>query len=59
MNAMIVKAIIIWILIAAGEILNGNVRVRFLQNRYGKNRAKQISFYTAIHCCPKQDRTKN
>lgn len=48
MNAMIVKAIIIWILIAAGEILNGNVRVRFLQNRYGKNRAKQISFFTAI-----------
>ena len=48
MNAMIVKAIVIWILIAAGEILNGNVRVRFLQSRYGKKHAKQISFFTAI-----------
>ena len=48
MNGLVAKAIAIWVLIAAGEILNGNVRVRFLQSRYGKNRAKQISFFTAI-----------
>jgi hypothetical protein len=28
--------------------LNGNLRVRLLQSRYGKNRAKQIGFFTAI-----------
>jgi len=48
MNGMIVKAIIIWVLIAAGEILNGKVRVRFLHRRYGVNRAKKISFFTGI-----------
>lgn len=48
MNDLATKAIAIWVLIAAGEILNGNVRVRFLQSRYGKKRAKQISFFTAI-----------
>jgi hypothetical protein len=45
---MIAKAIFIWVLIAAGEILNGNVRVRFLHRRYGIKRAKQISFLTGI-----------
>ena len=48
MNGMIVKAIVIWVFIAAGEILNGNVRVRLLQRRYGRRRAKQISFFTGI-----------
>jgi hypothetical protein len=28
--------------------LNGNFRVRFLQRKYGTNRAKKISFFIAI-----------
>jgi len=48
MNGLVAKAIAIWILIAAAEILNGNFRVRFLQRRYGINRAKKISFFTGI-----------
>lgn len=48
MDNLIAKAIVIWILIAVGEILNGNFRVRFLHRRYGINRAKKISFFTAI-----------
>jgi hypothetical protein len=48
MNALFAKAIVIWLLIAAGEILNGNFRVRFLHRRYGINRAKKISFFTGI-----------
>ena len=41
---MIIKTLLIWILIACGEILNGNFRVRFLQKRFGQKRAKQMSF---------------
>jgi len=48
MSALLAKAIAIWILIAAGEILNGNFRVRFLHRRYGINRAKKISCFTGI-----------
>jgi len=48
MNGLVAKAIAIWILIAAGEIMNGNFRVRFLHRRYGINRAKKISFFTGI-----------
>jgi uncharacterized BrkB/YihY/UPF0761 family membrane protein len=48
MNALVAKAVAIWILIAAGEILNGNFRVRFLHRKYGINRAKKISFFTGI-----------
>ena len=48
MNALVAKAIAIWILIAAGEILNGNFRVRFLHRKYGINHAKKISFLTGI-----------
>jgi len=48
MNALFAKSIAIWLLIAAGEILNGNFRVRFLHRRYGINRAKKISFFTGI-----------
>jgi hypothetical protein len=48
MNALVAKAVAIWIVIAAGEILNGNFRVRFLHRKYGINRAKKISFFTGI-----------
>jgi hypothetical protein len=45
---MIIKVIIIWVFIATGEIINGNVRVKYLQRKYGLHRAKQISFLSGI-----------
>ena len=48
MNSVFARAIAVWALIAAGEILNGNFRVRFLHRRYGIKRAKTISFFTGI-----------
>jgi hypothetical protein len=45
---MFVKALIVWVCIAIGEILNGNIRVRYLQNRYGKSHAKIISLISGI-----------
>ena len=41
---MLFKAMIVGFLIALGEILNGNIRVRILHRRFGKKRAKEISF---------------
>ena len=48
MDGLVVKATVIWVLIAAGEILNGNFRVKYLNRRYGKNRAKKISFFIGL-----------
>jgi hypothetical protein len=48
MYSLVVRAIAIWVLIATGEILNGNFRVRYLYRRFGKNRAKKISFFTGL-----------
>jgi hypothetical protein len=48
MDGLIAKAIAVWILIAAGEILNGNFRVRFLHRKVGIKRAKKISFFIGI-----------
>jgi len=45
---MFVKALIVWIFIAIGEIVNGNIRVRYLQKRYGKYYSKQMSLISGI-----------
>lgn len=45
---MLFKTFIIWLFIAAGEVLNGNVRVRYLQRHFGHRRAKQISFFFGV-----------
>lgn len=45
---MLIKALIVWFLIAIGEIINGNIRVRLLQRKYGQRRAKQLSFFLGI-----------
>lgn len=45
---MLIKAVIVWVLIAVGEIINGNIRVRYLQRKYGKYRAKQFSFFSGV-----------
>ena len=41
---LITKALAVGLLIALGEVVNGNVRVRLLHSRFGKKRAKLISF---------------
>ncbi len=48
MYGLVVRAVAIWVLITAGEILNGNFRVGYLHRRYGKNRARKISFFTGL-----------
>jgi hypothetical protein len=45
---MLVKALLVGLLIACGEVVNGNIRVRVLHSRVGKRRAKHISFLTGI-----------
>ena len=45
---MIIKAIVVWLFIATGEIFNGNIRVKYLQPKYGLHRAKQISFLSGV-----------
>ncbi len=41
---MLIKTIIVWVFIAIGEIINGNIRVRYLHRKLGQYRAKQLSF---------------
>lgn len=43
---MLIKTVIVWIFIAFGEIINGNIRVRYLQRKFGQYRAKKISFFS-------------
>ncbi|HEX5399630.1 MAG TPA: hypothetical protein VFY06_11345 [Verrucomicrobiae bacterium] len=43
---MIFRAVIIWLLIAVAEVLNGIVRVRFLNRRVGDRRARQIGVFS-------------
>lgn len=43
---MIIKAILIGLLLALGEVVNGNVRVRLLHHLLGKKRAKTVSFFS-------------
>lgn len=45
---MILRAIIVGLLIALAEVLNGNLRVRYLQRRLGRERAKPCSFVTGL-----------
>ena len=40
---MILKAILIWFLIAVGETLNGILRVRLLNRRFGDRRARRVA----------------
>ncbi len=47
-NKMFLKALIAGLLIAFGEVINGNIRVRILNKRLGKKRAKLISFFSGI-----------
>ena len=46
--SMIFKTLIIFLVIALAEVLNGNLRVRFLIKRFGKKRAKFLSFVLGI-----------
>ena len=43
---MLIKALLVWILIAAAEVLQGILRVRFLNRRVGDHRARQIGVFT-------------
>jgi hypothetical protein len=43
---LMTKSLVVGLLIAVGEIVNGNVRVRLLHSRFGKKRAKLISFFS-------------
>ncbi len=43
---MIVRAFLIWLLIAMAEVLHGIARVRFLNRRVGDHRARQIAVFT-------------
>jgi hypothetical protein len=47
MTGMLLKAILVWMLIAAAEVLQGIVRIRFLNPRVGDLRARQIGMFTA------------
>ena len=46
--AMLLKTIAVWVMIAAAEVLNGNVRVRYLQLKFGQHRGKRISFFSGV-----------
>ena len=41
---MLIKAILVGLLMAVAEVINGNLRVRLLHKRLGKKRAKFYSF---------------
>jgi hypothetical protein len=43
---MILRAVIIWFVIALAEVMNGIVRVRFINRRAGDRRARQIGVFT-------------
>jgi hypothetical protein len=45
---MTLKAIAVGLLIAAGEVLNGNIRVRIIQRKYGRKKGKQMSFFSGV-----------
>jgi hypothetical protein len=43
---MIIKALLVWALIALAETLHGIARIRFLNRRLGDRRARQVSVFT-------------
>ena len=45
---MIWKTLIIGLLLAIGEVINGNIRVRILHRIFGKSRAKLVSFFSGV-----------
>ncbi len=46
MGEIFLRALLIWLLIAATEILHGILRVRLLNRRVGDRRARQIGVFT-------------
>jgi hypothetical protein len=44
--AIVFRAFLIWLLIAAAEVLHGILRVRLLNRRVGDHRARQIGVFT-------------
>jgi hypothetical protein len=42
---MILRAFLVWVVIAAAEALQGSLRVRFLNRRAGDRRARQIGVF--------------
>lgn len=45
---MLFKTLLIGLLLALGEVINGNIRVRVLQKLFTKSQAKVISFFSGI-----------
>jgi hypothetical protein len=45
-TSIFLRAFVIWLLIAAAEVLHGILRVRFLNRRVGDHRARQIAVFT-------------
>ena len=43
---MLVRATLIWFVIAAAEVVHGILRVKFLNRRVGDHRARQIGVFT-------------
>jgi hypothetical protein len=43
---VLLKTLVVGFLLAFGEVVNGNIRVRVLHRFYGKKRAKTISFFS-------------
>ncbi len=46
MTSILLKAFIIWLFIAAAEVVHGILRVRFLNRRVGDHCARQIGVFT-------------
>ena len=46
MVAVVVKALLIWMLIAIAEVLHGILRVRLLNRRLGDHRARQVAVFS-------------
>lgn len=46
--SMLLRAIAVGLLIALAEVLNGNLRIRYLQRRFGRKLGKQISFLSGV-----------
>lgn len=52
---MILKGFLVRLLICLGEVLNGNLRVRYLRRKFGRRRAKDLSFASGmilLFLCP-------
>lgn len=45
---MLFKALIIGLLIALGEVINGNIRVKLLQKKFTLKSAKKLSFLSGV-----------